>query len=108
MGASRVLTMQDHGSTVTLRPGETLELHLEENPTTGYRWELGGGAEVGAAVDGTYSSSGTGAGAGGVKRFTITPSRAGDTQLHATLRRSWEPPSAAPLQEFTATLRVVP
>jgi predicted secreted protein len=33
-------TEQDNGATVSLRPGESFELRLAENPTTGHRWHL--------------------------------------------------------------------
>ena len=38
MAATRVLTDADKGSTVQLKIGELLELHLRSNPTTGYSW----------------------------------------------------------------------
>jgi predicted secreted protein len=38
--STRVLTYQDCGQTIELRPGETAEIQLKENPSTGYRWSV--------------------------------------------------------------------
>jgi inhibitor of cysteine peptidase len=40
------LTHADSGSTITLHPGDTLEIVLPGNPTTGYTWELKTGSEA--------------------------------------------------------------
>jgi inhibitor of cysteine peptidase len=40
------LEQADSGSTITLHPGETLEIVLPANPTTGYTWEVKPGSEV--------------------------------------------------------------
>ena len=38
LAATRVLTDADKGSSVQLKLGDLLELHLRSNPTTGYSW----------------------------------------------------------------------
>jgi predicted secreted protein len=40
------LTHADSGSTITLHPGDTLEIVLQGNPTTGYTWEVKPGSEA--------------------------------------------------------------
>ena len=40
------LEQADSGSTITLHPGETLEIVLPGNPTTGYTWEVKPGSEA--------------------------------------------------------------
>jgi inhibitor of cysteine peptidase len=103
MDASRVLTVDDHGGAVTIRPGETVEVRLAENPTTGYRWQL---EPLDADVADAYTASSAAAGAGGMRVFRVTARSAGDAEVRATLRRSWEPPENAPLQTFAATVQV--
>ena len=38
--ATKLLDVSDNGQAVTVRQGDEILLRLDENPTTGYRWEL--------------------------------------------------------------------
>jgi predicted secreted protein len=45
-GITLRLTQADSGSTITLHPGDMLEIVLPGNPTTGYTWEVKPGSEA--------------------------------------------------------------
>jgi predicted secreted protein len=90
------------GETVTLHVGDTLEISLEGNPTTGYGWELAaGGSEVMRQVgESSFSPESDLIGAGGTYRFTFDAEARGQTDLELWYRRSWEA-DVAPAASFT-------
>ena len=82
---------------VRARPGDRLVVALEENPTTGYGWELEPG-RLGMLEepDTTFEPHGTGAaGSGGRRTFTFRLTSAGSARPSLVLRRPWEPADAA-------------
>ncbi len=90
----------NHGQTVQLAVGDTLELRLPENPTTGYQW-------VTTTIDNTLLSElahdfippATDAyGAGGVRILRYRALARGRSPLELTLRREWEPEN--PIDHF--------
>lgn len=96
-----LLTAADHDKTVKLIIGETVDLHLESNPTTGYSWsslQLPDGKIVrqthhayrGPAESGqTHVLVGT----GGVEHWKFLAVAEGRTGLDLIYRRAWEEPS---------------
>ena len=102
------LTQADNGSTISLRPGETLEIVLAGNPTTGYNWEVQEGAETivrqkGAPV---YKADSKLIGAGGTMTFRFECVDAGAVTLSLIYHRSFEP-GVAPLKTFTVSIKGV-
>ena len=102
------LTERDAGRNISLRAGQTLEVLLAGNPTTGFRWEV---AEVDPAVlrqqgDPVYTPSSFLIGASGtfLFRFASAPGR---TTLRLVYRRSWET-GLPPTQTFQVTVVVTP
>jgi inhibitor of cysteine peptidase len=88
----RFLTEADAGSTVTLRAGDRLSVHLAGNPTAGYAWEV---AAVDARVlapagEPGYQASSAAIGSGGVFAFEFEAAAAGHTALRLIYRRPWE------------------
>jgi inhibitor of cysteine peptidase len=87
------------GRTVTVAPGDRLELQLEENPTTGFRWYVEddqSGVLVLEHDAFTRLRSGV-SGAGGTREFVFMVAKRGQAVLCAYYRRSWEeqkPPQA--------------
>jgi inhibitor of cysteine peptidase len=73
-----VLTEADAGSTRQVKRGETVELRLKENPSTGYRWTIDveppGGATIAAS---SQEPGGPGLGANGVHVFKDRRQRLG-------------------------------
>ena len=94
-----------NGTEVTLRKGETFELHLPENRTTGFRWHLQGKGEPIWTVEAEdYKPAGTGLGRGGIHSWRIKALAGGTGQIELTHARAWEAgtPSA---QSFTLKIR---
>ena len=85
--------------------GQSLEIRLEENPTSGYRWHV---VQAGEPVCKTVSDSfapGIGApGQPGVHRWTFQTVAAGTASIRLIYRRAWETNEAA--RTFTLDLRV--
>jgi inhibitor of cysteine peptidase len=95
------LTHADSGSTVTLHPGDTLEIVLPGNPTTGYTWEVKPGSEALLKQKGdpefTPDSKALGSGGKMMMRFTVVA--VGKGSLVLLYRRPFEP-ETRPLQSF--------
>jgi len=92
-GNTRTFTDSDSGKTVTVTRGQVVKIQLNENPTTGYRWEpsLSSGIQI---TDDTYAASTSGRmGAGGIHTWTLRISGTGDQRFDASYKRSWEPGS---------------
>jgi len=95
-----VLTAADHDKTVHLLIGETVDLHLESNPTTGYSWnslQLPDGKIVKQthhAYRGPAETNQTHmlVGAGGIEHWKFLAVAEGKTALDLVYRRGWEDP----------------
>ncbi len=71
---------------------QTVSFSLESNPTTGYSWQVAQSEEV-FKIESVYEQRGNAAGlvgAGGLETFTLTPLKAGTTELTLTYARPWE------------------
>ena len=102
---SLIITQNEDGSSVTAATGTLVELHLAENPTTGYQWcfeEVGPGLEL---VHDEFHHAGTPLvpGAGGVHEWRFRVADRGSHQLRLRLRREWEDESAA-IGRFTVDI----
>ena len=90
-----VLGAEDDGSEVELAAGQVLEVTLESNPTTGYRWEVSevDGAVLAQVGEAEFQEAPTEGeqvvGAGGVETFRFTAA-SGETTLTLVYHRSWE------------------
>jgi inhibitor of cysteine peptidase len=81
---------------VTATVGDTLDLVLPENATTGYQWEVdepGGAVEI--ATSELIAADDVRAGATGKRHVVIRAVRPGNSRLSMRLRRSWEPAEKA-------------
>lgn len=91
----QVVTEADNGTGITLENEETFYLRLQENPTTGYSWELNLSEGLSLISDKYYppepgEEERTIVGAGGVHIWEIKADSEGIQQLTAVYRRSWE------------------
>lgn len=91
---TKVITDADKGSEVQLKAGDTLEVRLKSNPTTGYMWYIRKeSTPVLKLVHQTQTEpTEPGVGRPVVQVFTFEPSRAGDGVLVLHYVRSWEKP----------------
>lgn len=101
------LTEKDAGRTVEMKAGDTLQVTLEGNPTTGYDWERASGDEavleqLGAS---TYKADSDLIGSGGQVTLRFEAVAAGQTTLQLVYHRPWET-DEPPAETFEVTVVV--
>lgn len=95
-----------NGQTVEVKIGETLEVRLPENPTTGYRWQLMvDGSPALEKVDDAFAAPSGPPGQGGshVWKFKAVAADQADIELHH--RRRWEA-NGEPTKTFKLHVKV--
>ena len=99
----------DRGETVRMRVGDTLEVVLEENATTGYLWELMSDNEpvLKQVGEKELRSDFNLLGSAGRMTKRFRAEAAGKTVLRLVYRRPFEK-DAAPARTFEATVAVEP
>jgi inhibitor of cysteine peptidase len=108
LGADPVkLTAQDAGTTLHLKPGETFQIALEGNPTTGYTWEVapGSGDQVALQGEPEFKADSNALGSGGMMTLQFKAVQQGTAPLKLIYHRTFEP-GVAPLQTFEVTVVV--
>ncbi|MDD4484482.1 MAG: protease inhibitor I42 family protein [Methanoregula sp.] len=81
-----------NGATVYVNKSTDITVALQENPTTGYQWNLTLSPGL-SLINDTYVSSdpsGKLMGAGGTHSWDMVASETGTQTIHAVYRRSWE------------------
>ncbi len=101
-----VLDIEDNGTTINIEIGQSFEVRLASNATTGFEWSI-------AELD-TQIVENTGfeyvldqpvmTGSGGMDSWIFTGRSVGTTQLQLVYSRSWE--SVPPAQTFEITINV--
>jgi inhibitor of cysteine peptidase len=105
-----VLGDKDNGSQVQLASGQVLEVSLDSNPTTGFRWEVSeaDGAVLTQVGEVEFreapKESEEMVGVGGTETFRFS-SATGKTTLTLVYRRSWEE-GIDPLETFSVEVEV--
>jgi inhibitor of cysteine peptidase len=100
------VTESDSGKTVAVDVGDSLELSLNENPSTGYRWAIESlDTRVIAAQEGEYASTSGGVGVGGSVKWSLKAIAPGKTEFRLKLSRRWEGDGSVQ-KRFTVTLVV--
>jgi inhibitor of cysteine peptidase len=96
------LTQADADKTVTVSPGQTLEVVLDANPSTGYTWTIASAPEFlksqGDPKFASQAESGV-VGAGGKQTLEFAVTAAGKGELSLNYVRPWET-GAAPAETF--------
>jgi inhibitor of cysteine peptidase len=77
------------GTTVDVVIEEPFALQLEENPTTGYRWDLEVGQGLAVVSSDYILDGGVGIGGGGIRRFVLVARDTGEAAVRAKLWRQW-------------------
>lgn len=91
-----IITEADNGKTINVKQGQTFSLKLNENPSTGYSWQLELSSGLKLLSDKYYSSQSSGTngrifvGAGGYHLWVIQAKNKGSQQVEATYERPWE------------------
>jgi inhibitor of cysteine peptidase len=93
--ATKVITDADKGGEVHLKVGDTLEVRLSANPTTGYMWYIEKESTPLLKLVHQTQTDTTEPGVGRpvVQDFTFEPRRSGDGVLRLHYVRSWEKPT---------------
>jgi inhibitor of cysteine peptidase len=95
-----------NGGEVEVGLGESFEVRLPENPTTGYRWRQRSSGEPAVALQAdSFHPAGEGVGAGGTRDWQFRAVHEGVARLQLEYRRGWESHAA---ETFTVTVRVRP
>lgn len=102
-----VIRQADARKTITASVGDTIEILLDENPSTGYRWQVSElNSDVLALSGSLFLHSGEAvAGNGGLRQLQFDAQSAGETVLLLKLRRPWERETDA-IAQFQVTIQV--
>ena len=102
---------QDNGKSFTVKVGDTIQVVLPGNPTTGYSWTAALSDEnasvleqVGEPAYQQDPAEGEIVGAGGTFTFTFNAADAGEATMKLVYERGWE--DAGPLQTFEVHITV--
>ncbi len=101
------LTAKDAGTSVHLKQGDTLEIALDANPTTGYTWEVAPGSDDLVALQGEpqFKADTSALGSGGIMTLQFKAVKQGTAPLKLIYHRAFEA-GVAPLQSFEVTIVV--
>lgn len=101
------IVQSDRGKTFELSQNDVISIRLDENPSTGYQWEVEAfEPQIVELQNSDYTrATGTGIGAGGIRTFTFQARSPGTVEIRLKLRRAWESEDAA-IDRFQVTLRV--
>jgi predicted secreted protein len=85
------LSETDAGKTITAKQGETITVHLDENPMTGYQWNVAvEPAGPWQLVTSSFSPPPGGrVGGGGTRTWLLQAAHGGKAHLVFDLRRRW-------------------
>jgi len=85
------LDQTHNGQSLEVQPGDSIEIRLPENPSTGYQWELDPGLEPALRLVSTgYSANQqTGFGGGGERIFYLKALEPGQVDIEIELKRPW-------------------
>ena len=87
------LDISDSGSAITFEVGDTFEVLLDSNPTTGYGWTVAEQPDGVTLVSSDYEEPDTSlVGAGGVETFEFEATAAGSGVLRLDYVRSFDDP----------------
>ena len=107
-GAPKMVEVDDssNGREVFLRVGEILKVSLNENATTGFRWEIHAHPEMLRETEGEKVDAPEGPpGRGGVRHFYFEAVHRGSGELQMEYRRNWEH-AAKPARTFKVRVRI--
>jgi inhibitor of cysteine peptidase len=103
--AEVVLERAAAGTALSVAPGDSVVVRLDEIPTSGYRWEVQDfdGRVLQPAGDDFITAAGGAVGGGGLREFRFRVVGPGTSELRLIRRRPWEPETAA-VDELVATI----
>lgn len=110
MFASKTLTENNNGQSLSLKANKTVKIKLESNITTGFRWNLSNETDTSivSLISSDYKQANTDTklvGAGGYETFTFKTNSKGKTTIVLTYNKSWEE-GVEPLKTFKINVTV--
>ncbi len=99
------ITEDSNGTEIDLAAGETLEVRLQENRSTGFKWVLESAGEGVCALAGDAFEKGSAIGQPGTHRWEFRAERPGSTIITLSHQRPWEE-KQSPARRFTLRVRV--
>ena len=92
-----ILTEEDNDKSAHVPVGARVNIRLQENPTTGYRWSLRDFKSESLTLesDEYESATASGIGGGGIRHFLFVAKAAGVTTIALKNMRAWEPEERA-------------
>jgi predicted secreted protein len=105
---SRRATFSDPSVPITVRPGQTFDLALQSNESTGYHWILVDSARMGEVAPGGHlyrSSAPDRNGAGGIDRLTFHALAQGTGLISLVYARDHDPDPPADTTRFHVIVR---
>jgi predicted secreted protein len=100
----RQISEESNGTEIDLAAGETFEVRLEENRTTGFKWVIKS-STGGIALVGDSFEKGEAIGQPGTHRWEFRAEQPGSGAITLSYQRPWEE-KQAPARTFTLKIRV--
>lgn len=104
----KTFTEEDNNKTITITRGEIFRIKLQENPTTGYEWNITtseGLVRLGDKYS-PFDRTGRRLGSGGIPGWDIRAISTGDEKIKAVYKRPWENLTGSE-ETYTLNVRVV-
>ena len=101
----RVTAAQNGTRLAPVQVGDTIEIRLSENPTTGYRWHFTVSANLALDADNFLLVDDAGIGTGGERVLRYRALNAGQASITAIYSRSWE--AGTPQDRFSVAADIV-
>ncbi len=103
-----VIRQADAGQYFTAKTGDIIEIILEENPSTGYLWEIADiDHNILVSLESSFSDSGDVIlGSAGIHKFLFKVKAPGETIISLRLSRPWENEADA-IEQFQVTILAV-
>jgi len=96
---------KDFGKTAAIQNGDVIEVELQENPTTGFRWQASSGSHLAPSGDQFVSSKDPAPGAAGTRILRFRAVSLGSGVVRLQLRREWESSPAQQTVEIPYEVR---
>ncbi len=99
----------DTGKTIEVSVGQTIEIRLPENPTTGFRWLMSARDDSVCTVlhEEFHPPAQAAPGAGGERAWQLEARAVGECDFGVAYRRPWEA-DGGPQRTFQLRIRVTP
>jgi len=101
----RQFTDSAKGERAEIPLGQSFEIALTENPSTGFRWRLNAGGSPLCAITLDEFDPSPGIGSQGRHFWRFDAKKTGETEITIVLQRSWTP-AAPPAQTFNLRVAV--